>query len=241
MNLESLVLSRDPQLIRIFRQILEKLSIDMEVCQGAQSGNEILGSEKFDAVVVDCDDLQGGLEVLEALRKNSSNKSSVAFAVLNGVTSTQKAFELGASFVMQKPISTLNTMRCFTAALGLMERERRRYFRYPVMAETVLSFSKGQEVKAVATNLSEAGMAVRINGAMPKGVLSKVAVTLPETNYKMEAKVELAWADARGRAGLKLVEMSRESRETYDRWLEDQLKKLEQPKKGHSALSASAN
>ncbi|HEY7617231.1 MAG TPA: PilZ domain-containing protein [Terriglobales bacterium] len=229
MSMESLVLSRDPQLIRTLRQTLEKLAIEMEVCRGARSGHEILASEKFDAIVVDCDDLQGGLEVLESLRKTPSNKSSVTFAILNGVTTTQKAFELGANFVLQKPISPLNAMRCFAAALGLMERERRRYFRHPLVISAVLAFGKGQELRVTTTNLSEGGMAVRFSGKLPKAGISRVVFTLPGSERTMESKADLAWVDATGRAGLRFLEMSRSAREKLEQWLEGQMKKLEPP------------
>ena len=138
MTLESLLVTRDQQVIGVLRSTMEKLSIDVEVCHGAHSGSEILGSEKFDAVIVDCDDLEGGLEVLESLRKSPSNRNSVTFAILNGNTTTQAAFDMGAKFVLQKPISVLNATRCFSAALSFMLRERRRYFRHPV--EMVVAF-----------------------------------------------------------------------------------------------------
>src|SRR5215467_3293557 len=173
MPLESLLLSRDPEVIRILRPTLEKLAIDLEVCRGISSGTEILSNEKFDAVIVDCDDLQGGLDVIAGLRKGSSNKNSVAFAILNGTTTTQQAFERGANFVMQKPITPLNATRCFGAALGFMARERRRYFRQKVDMPVILRLSNGQEVKATGTNLSEGGMAVRVRAKL-KGGIAKV-------------------------------------------------------------------
>src|SRR5437667_3042282 len=107
MGLDSLLVSRDPQVIDVLRPTLAKLSVDVEVCRGARSGTEILSSEKFDAVIVDCDDLQDGLSVLKDLRKSPSNRSSIAFAILNGATTTHQAFELGATFVMQKPVTPL--------------------------------------------------------------------------------------------------------------------------------------
>jgi DNA-binding response OmpR family regulator len=69
MQLESFLLSRDPEVIRVLQPALQKLSIDVEVCGGARSGQEILNTSKFDAVLVDCDDVQGALGVLESLRK----------------------------------------------------------------------------------------------------------------------------------------------------------------------------
>src|SRR5579859_4816690 len=98
MTLDSLILSEDPELVRIIRPTLEKLSIEVEICHEARSGADILISDKFDAVIVDCDDLNGGLAVLQGLRNTPSNKSSVAFAILNGKkTTTQDAFDMGAN------------------------------------------------------------------------------------------------------------------------------------------------
>jgi len=157
MPLESLLLSRDTDVIQILQQTLSKLSIDVEVCRGAKSGTEILFAEKFDAVIVDCDDLQDGLGVLKELRKSPSNRTSIAFAILNGTTTTHQAFELGATFVMQKPLTSLSAMRCLSAGLGLMVRGRRRYFRYTVELEVNLRFEHNRELLARTTNISEGG------------------------------------------------------------------------------------
>ncbi|MGC1373354.1 MAG: response regulator, partial [Candidatus Sulfotelmatobacter sp.] len=106
MSLESLLLSHDPDVVRILRPTLEKLSIQVELCQEAKKASEILGTSKFDAVIVDCDDVNGGIEVLRELRATASNNSSVAFAVLNGKkTTTQQAFGMGVNFVLQKPVT----------------------------------------------------------------------------------------------------------------------------------------
>src|SRR6204780_210548 len=157
MTLESFLLSRDTDLVRVIRPTLEKLSIDVELCQEARAAADILVSEKFDAVIVDCDDLTGGLAVLQGLRTTPSNKNSVTFAILNGKrTTTQQAFDMGANFVLQKPISALNASRCFHAALNFMVKERRRYFRHPVKM-LVKVVVEGKTLNATSTNISEGG------------------------------------------------------------------------------------
>src|SRR5579863_8474739 len=159
--LESLLLSRDADVFRVLRPTLDKLSIDVEVCQEAKKASEILISEKFDAVIVDCDDLPGGVEVLESLRATPSNRNSVTFAIVNGKkTTTQQAFGMGVNFVLHKPLSALNASRCFNAALNFMMRERRRYFRYAVKmpVEIVLDEKK---IKGTSTNISQGGIALQ--------------------------------------------------------------------------------
>ena len=115
MNLESLLVSRDTEVVHTLQTTLDKLSIAIKVAGAAKSGSDVLVSSKFDAVIVDCDDLQGGTEVLRSLRGTPSNKSSVSFAILNGKTTTQQAFEMGANFVLQKPLTPSSTLRCFSA------------------------------------------------------------------------------------------------------------------------------
>src|SRR5208282_2516061 len=195
MTLESLLLSRDAEVVRVLRPTLEKLSIEVEVCQEAKKASEILIAEKFDAVIVDCDDMQGGLEVLQGLRATPSNKGSVTFALLNGKkTTTQEAFGMGVNFVLQKPISSLNAARCFHAALNFMVRERRRYYRQPVkmLVKVVLG---DKELKATSTNVSEGGIALILHQALPKDATPRLQFTLPETKLSLDVEAQVTWAD----------------------------------------------
>jgi len=223
MTLDSLLLSQDIELVRVIRPTLEKLSIEVEVCQEARKGADILISDKFDAVIVDCDDLSGGLAVLQGLRNTPSNKSSVAFAVLNGKkTTTQEAFGMGANFVLQKPISSLNASRCFHAALNFMVKERRRYFRHPVAMQVIVAF-EGKTLTAKSTNISEGGIAMMLREALPKGAKPHVQFTLPETEIHMEVEAEVAWTNMKGLAGFRFHNVPKSSQEKLEEWLDDQM------------------
>ena len=179
-----------PRSFASFSPPWKSLSIEVEVCRGVSSGQEILRTEKFDAIIVDCDDLKGALGVLEGLRKSVSNKNSVTFAILNGSTTTQQAFQMGANFVLQKPISALNAMRCFSAAVNFMMRERRRYFRHPVECRPHSHLAKA-ETEGHVTNLSEGGMAIFFRGPLPKGGVSTVSFKLPGAATALEPKSRL--------------------------------------------------
>jgi DNA-binding response OmpR family regulator len=223
MALDSLLLSQDPELVRVIRPTLEKLSIDVEVCHEARKATSILISDKFDAVIVDCDDLKGGLEVLQGLRVTPSNKNSVTFAILNGHrTTTQEAFGMGANFVLQKPISALNAARCFHAALNFMVRERRRYFRHPVKMQITIVIGD-KSMNATSTNLSESGIAIMLHQALPKGAMPRLQFTLPETNVTFDVEAEVVWADMKGRAGLRFHNVSKTGQGQLERWLDERL------------------
>jgi DNA-binding response OmpR family regulator len=223
MTLDSLLLSQDADLLRVIRPTLEKLSIDVEICHEARAGADILITDKFDAVIVDCDDLNGGLAVLQGLRSTPSNKNSVAFAILNGKrTTTQEAFGMGANFVLQKPISTLNASRCFHAALNFMLKERRRYFRQPIkmLVKVVL---EGKTLSATSTNISEGGIALMMREALPKGAAPHLKFSLPGANLNMEVEAEVAWVDVKGLAGFRFHNVPQSSQEKLEKWLDDQM------------------
>jgi DNA-binding response OmpR family regulator len=225
MQLESLLLSRDPEVLRIIRPALEKLAIDVEICQDARKASEIIISEKFDAVLVDCDDAPGAREVLQGLRATPSNRNSVTFAILNGKkTTTQEAFGMGVNFVLQKPISALNASRCLNAALNFMVRERRRYFRQPVkmLVRVVLG---EKELRATSTNISEGGIALMFKERLPKGAVPRLQFTLPEINLAMDVETEVAWADLKGRAGFRFLSVPQGSQEKLENWLNQHMEK----------------
>jgi DNA-binding response OmpR family regulator len=221
--LESLLLSRDVEVFRVLRPTLEKLSIELEICQEAKKASEILISEKFDAVIVDCDDLPGGVEVLEGLRITPSNKNSVTFAIVNGKkTTTQEAFGLGVNFVLHKPLSALNASRCFNAALNFMVRERRRYFRHPVKMPVSIALEE-KELKATATNLSEGGIALLVHQALPKNAAPRLKFTLPNSAIALDLDSEIAWADLKGYVGLRFRNVPASIQEVLERWLDSQM------------------
>ncbi len=223
MTLESLLLSKDPEVLRVIRPTLEKLSIEVEICHEARAGANILISDKFDAVIVDCDDLNGGLAVLQGLKSTPSNKNSVAFAILNGKrTTTQEAFGMGANFVLQKPITALNASRCFHAALNSMVKERRRYFRQPVKM-LVKVLLEGKTLNATSTNISEGGMALMLREALPKGCAPRLKFSLPGKNVHLEMEAEVAWADVKGRAGFRFHNVAKASHEQLENWLDEQM------------------
>jgi len=241
MTLESLLLSHDPELVRVIRPTLEKLSIDVEICQDARSGSDILISDKFDAVIVDCDDLSGGLALLQGLRNTPSNKNSVAFAILNGKrTTTQEAFGMGANFVLQKPISTLNASRCFHAALNFMLKERRRYFRQPVKME-VQVILEGKTLTSTSTNISEGGVALLLREALPKGATPHLKFALPDSSIRIEVEAEVAWADFKGLAGLRFHNMPRMAQAQLEEWLDDRMEQEFPGSKDRLAESGSLN
>jgi len=221
----------------VLNPALERISVRLQICEAAQPASDLLAKCKFDAVIIDCDDLPKGSDLLRNLRHTQSNAKSVSFAVVNGKTTTQQAFQWGANFVLQKPLSALHASRCFNAALNFMVRECRRYFRYPVDMPLRIGLPQNQEMTATATNLSEGGMAIRVLGKLPKDAQAQFRFTLPGANISLELKGEVAWADGTGHAGIRFLEVPQTSQYQLEKWLTDRMQE-EMPSKlqGYATL-----
>lgn len=223
MQLKSLLISQDAVLLGVLLPTLTNIAVNIQVCGDIKPADDLLAKCKFDAVIVDCDDLQGGPDLLNALRKTQSNARTVAFAVLNGKTSTQAAFQSGANFVLQKPLTRLNAKRCFNAALNSMVRERRRYFRHPVEMAVRIILPNTPEFSATSTNMSEGGMAIRMVGKLPNDAQAKLQFSLPGVNTSLELKGQIAWADGTGHAGIRFVEVPQHSKYQLEKWLTERI------------------
>ncbi len=224
MNLESLVISRDADLLGVLRPVLETIAVNVQACPDILVAANLLDKGKVDAVIVDCDDLPHGVELLQSIRTTRSNASSVAFAVLNGKTSTQQAFQFGANFVLQKPLTPLNATRCFNAALNFMVRERRRYFRHPLEIPVHITAPGKREVNAATTNLSEGGMSIHSTAQFAKDTVLVVRFSLPQSATTLELKGAVTWCDGSGRIGLRFIEVPQSSQYQLETWLTQRAK-----------------
>ena len=70
-------------------------------------------------------------------------------------------------------------------------------------------------------NVSSEGLAVWLSGSRkPEGAIS-LRFDLPSIEpFRIDAKGEVAWVDAEGRIGIKLLHMPAEARRRYAEWLD---------------------
>src|SRR5947209_4787096 len=128
--LQGLLLSRDHELIRTIRRAMEMVSIELEAVTDPEKASALLTTKKFDTFLCDCDDVHSGCQVIQRLRGGKSNKKAIVSAITNGITTVKQAYEMGANFVLDKPVSLERAAKNLRAAHGLIMRERRRYFRH---------------------------------------------------------------------------------------------------------------
>ena len=221
MALQALLLTRDPEVLRVMRRVFSESKIQVETMDSAGEAIESLTRRKHDAVVLDCDNVQGAIEVLKSLRKATSNRSAIAFAITNRKTSQTEAFAMGANFVLEKPLIMDRVARSMKAAHGLILRERRRYERHRMDVAVSLILPGTEQISAAVANLSEGGMAVKLMLPAPVSGTVRIQFQLPDSPNTMEAKSEIAWCDPEGkRIGVRFLEMSPQAQREMAHWFE---------------------
>lgn len=223
MGLESLLLCRDPDTLRIFRRALDELGIAVEVATAAESALDRLRKARFDTVIVDCDDVAGGAEVLTSIQLAPSNKRAIAIAVMHGGTCMRAAFEMGAHFALDKPVTLERASRSLRAAHGFMVAEQRRYFRHVVDTRAYLSFGLVKQLACKMTNVSDGGMAISIAEQISPGWTVDVRFELPGVTEELQVKGEFAWSDGKGNAGIRFIYVPIDSKKCLGRWLATQI------------------
>src|SRR5438270_2142678 len=202
MAIDALILSKDPDVINVFRNVMEDAGITIEESIAAGDSLQRLAKHRFDAVVVDCDGVPDGADVIEALRKGKSNKSSITFAVVGHDSQARKAVaQQGATFVLYKPISTETVLRSMKASHGLILRERRRYLRHPVQTYAHLAVEKKNELQVNITDISEGGCATSVPYREQLVGTGTIRLMLPDVKEMIEGKIEIMWCRPTGEVG----------------------------------------
>src|SRR5215471_8485931 len=227
MSLKSLVLCSDEKIVRLLRRVLSDLDIGIEHCTEPDSAIRQLTRSRFEAIIVDCTDLKVATAVLKGARNAPCNKRAIAVAIMDGHTGLRTAFDMGAHFVLYKPVSAERAKASFRAARALMKRERRRNTRVSVEIPVTLSVDGASEQRTMTTDIGEGGMALKLAGR-PKGA-GAIAIdfALPGTETRIRSKAEIAWQGPGRQTGIRFVDLCPETRAEFKAWLSQQSSDLE--------------
>ncbi len=218
MELTALLLSTDAAAHSVLRRVLGNVGIRTEVCTAPAAGLRALKSKKFEGIIVDCDDIDCGPDLLSILRGEGYTRNAIVFAIVHGSTSMSDAFSMGANFVLEKPLSVERASRCFRAACGLMVGERRRYYRHNISIPIYLDFPSYSNVVGQMRDLSQGGTMLHCTQNLELDWQGTFRFTLPETRANITGACEVAWRSD-NRVGLRFNCVSKSTQAALEMWL----------------------
>ena len=198
-SLEFILVSNDYPTLTAVSASVKQLGATLTFAPNAESARSSIERRKIDAVFVD-NEISGALELIESIRKGTSNSKAVIFVCVADSRATTLALSAGANFVLKKPVTAEGVTLHLTIAKDLMMSERRRYFRHPVNLHVLLKDEHGQQ-HGKMTDLGEGGMAVRTATPLKQSSPVEFAFDL-SFGASLTGKGQIAWTNTEGMAGI---------------------------------------
>jgi ActR/RegA family two-component response regulator len=226
----ALIVSEDAVATRQIAEALQELALSVEIYNKVSDAMDRVNQSKLEVAIVDFSLGNQATLFLEQLRGSASNRTAVAFAITKSSVETAYALKAGSSFALERPITFDSLRNTLQAAYGMIVRERRRYFRYPISVPAAASKKGELEIFGETVNVSERGVA--FSGSTPLGPGAEVTLQFTLTNPQLAitADCKVCWTNDQGQSGLSFLflpsDLSSELQAWLARRLEEQLPDL---------------
>src|SRR5262250_2533067 len=123
MATRAFLLCGDEKAVQAVTQILDELEVSFEHSSEPAFSLKRLATQRFDLLIVDCDNVQNATQVFNSARASSLNKASIAIAIVEGKAGVPNAFRLGASLVLTKPVSLEQARNTLRTGVGMTRKD----------------------------------------------------------------------------------------------------------------------
>jgi DNA-binding response OmpR family regulator len=233
MGLKSLLLSSDEKTVRVLRRVLSDLEIDVEHCTALDEAIRRITRQRFEAIIADGANVEDAGSLLRGAKAAPVNKRALTVVLVEAPVGLKGGFELGAHFVLHKPLAVERAKASFRAVRAMMKRERRVQLRVPVQIPVECFGWGSRRYRAETVDLCEGGMAIQFSERAKKENSLRFSFELPGMTAQgmghiVEIHGELAWEGDGARAGVRFVNATDEQRNALRQWLNSQLPEPEQ-------------
>ena len=196
---------------------MQQFAFTVDVCSSLESASRLVAIRKFQAIVLNIGPTGEAARLLDAVRSSASNHSAVTFAVIAADAAPDS--QLRPNFLLHKPVTEALLTSTLKAAMGLIVRDYRRYFRCPLTAPASICVGGGSPAACELINISEGGVA--LGKCVPLELGSRVTVQfeLPDVVRDFVVEAEVCWSDGRSRAGLHFCSLTSEQNARLQAWL----------------------
>lgn len=221
MSPETLVVANDEHTLNVLKRALNLLAVQALVVRECDAAGEMLAGRAFDTVIIDGTAVDGGPDLLRALRGFPQNASSLAVALVANEGEAKAARYLGANFVLHKPLTVAETARTLQTAHMLFNPKRRRHTRTNARLMARFSMHGHNSFEGTVLDVSDGGFAAQTVIDLGAGTTGNIEFSLPGCEDAIQAQARVVWSNGNGRAGFRFLEFAADHRETMRRWLVD--------------------
>ena len=217
----ALLVSKDSTIVEGLLGVMHQFAIAVEVCRDVPTAATLIHTRKFESIIVDL--VLGGpaAQLIERIRFSPSNSNCVTFALLDSAQGAE--LKTQPNFVIPKPFDDKQVRSMLKAALGLIIRDYRRYFRCPLTVPVLIDVDSKVQIPCQMMNISEGGLAITTTVNFDPGVTVKAEFTLPDASTVFSIDAEICWCDKKGCAGLHFRLVSPDQLVLLQDWLSQKI------------------
>jgi response regulator RpfG family c-di-GMP phosphodiesterase len=216
--LQFLLVSDSHVTLRAVKSALDSLGSGMTCSTTPGAACVYLSSHRVDGIILDLP-LNSAVEFIASIRHSGANRRAFMFVCLDIAETPSEALKGGANVLLRKPLDPAAIASSVKTFQGIMESERRRYFRYHVTIPVTLVSDVATQ-RAMMENLSEGGMAVSIKTSLERSATLEFSFELP-FGPRIAGKAQVMWKNQAGLMGLEFRLLHGQSGEHLANWLKN--------------------
>jgi PilZ domain len=220
-GMKALVVTRDAEMVGIFSHLFRGVYMEVCKCISESDAVERLSSEKFEALVLDVDNVAESATILNALKETRPNNHLVVFAVASNEQAKETASAF-PTFNIERPLVPSRIRDLLARVHGRMLRDRQAYFRVAVELPVSIRRGSGELSQSTTFNLSQSGMAITSPHLLEVGEQVTLGFAIPNSDLFVSAKGTVIWDDGHGKAGIHFECSSSSAKVRFFEWLHDQ-------------------
>lgn len=204
-----LVVDDDAPSCELVSEILRSAGFEAKSLTSSAEAADLVTKQKFHAAFLDMRmPPPNGLELADRIRASRINSSTVIVMITGEQDRTlmSRAFEIGITFFLFKPIQRNKMLRLIRVAESSIERERRRFTRVP-LRRTVSIESDGKQIEATTVDLSFDGLLVQSYLIFPTGTLVRVSLQLQTASAPLEFEARVVRTVLTDQMGLQFTKL----------------------------------
>ena len=220
-RMKALVVSGNRQTIDIFAYLFREVGIEAANCNSKSRAIDRVTSEKFDALVLDFDNLSGCSEIVENVRGIRPNREIPLFAIASESQAKATALALSSNFVIERPLVPQQIKSLLRTVYGRMLRSSQAYFRLNIELSVSMARASGPLLNGRTLNVSQNGMALTSPVSLKTGEMLHLVFAIPHTDVVVSAEGTVIWDDGHGKSGIRFKCSSASAEARYFEWLHD--------------------
>jgi DNA-binding response OmpR family regulator len=220
-RMKALVVSGNRQAIDIFAYLFREVGIEAANCDSKSRAIDRVTSEKFDALVLDFDNLSGCSEIVENVRGIRPNREIPLFAIASESQAKATALALSSNFVIERPLVPQQIKSLLRTVYGRMLRSSQAYFRLNIELSVSMARASGPLLNGRTLNVSQNGMALTSPVSLKTGEMLHLVFAIPHTDVVVSAEGTVIWDDGHGKSGIRFKCSSASAEARYFEWLHD--------------------